>query len=686
LIRRLIAVALAFGLFAQAAEARTLIITGEGVTGLSNDSDAGFASSQSKSRNLNIIVQLIRQTGGTVGFATDRQVKTEWARNGYVVRGGVFGSSGASAPGYLDQYDAVVFLGAKTETGAARCAPDSMSRYNKYPKVPFAWIGNNGDVQGQSPFNAYAEGAPSPDDTSGFDNSPAGTHIYSYNGIKVAGKNLSWTAMAYTRALNVAAAPDSRTIIAPLLLARASDLLDSEQTGVNCTWCNHTKPDNTLDSAFVIKKMWTDIADSKPFVLAMMSQYMPSDSTHGWAVPSEGEMTIALSVLAALDSASGGRVFGDKPVIMAPVMDKGLHRGERRGPNGIFAADTAGHYAIVDSIRANGIPLTVAFDTDLDTLAAYGRDLIKYAQASSIHFTPQVWTGVMDTTKASGNTSLMRQRDVFGRWRNRAAYGDSLRHTVTGSDTTLAAGLYAMRARGDSILTAYGVSGSRISRIAMAPDDDWSPLLLRRSACMCPCPDSVLYAVKQAGFAGIVVDVQDAEADANRGGTYANTNPRGWFGKEMNYRSKFLSDFKLLGHAGYPWMGGRAQHSTYQDSIAPFDSLIVGIQTMEMARAWYAAFLTSDRSYDVWPYDSTIPNAVWPYWSNNHFHKADFVYGLRGPAHILRFSASDFSGDPAAPAANGYHVLKSIQQACQAINMFAGRTIVRLGYPDEIQP
>lgn len=686
MIRRLIAVALAFGLFAQAAEARTLIIIPrDDAINVAIDADNGYTMARAMSRNISMFTRLITQTGGEVQYVYADAITTDWARNGYVWRGSTkpLAYTPYSGPGYLDQYDAVIHFGAVQNTGTARCRPDSMSRYNKYPKVPFAWVGHSSGITANGSFNVNTDIGPSPNDTCG---AASGGPIYAYNGIRVPGKNQSWTTMAYTRAMSVATAPNARTVIAPVLLARASNYLDTELTGTNCTWCSNTRPDGTRDSAYVIKKLWTDIADAKPFIVGIISQYNTGDSATGLYVPTEGEMSIALSVLAVLDSASGGRVFGDKPVIMAPVMDKGLHRGQRRGPNGIFAADTAGHYAIVDSLKANGIPLTVAFDTDLDTLAAYSRDLIKYAQAPSIHFTPQVWTGVMDTTKASGSTSLMRQRDVFGRWRNRAAYGDSLRHTVTGSDTTLAAGLYAMRVRGDSILTAYGVSGSRISRIAMAPDDDWSPLLLRRSACMCPCPDSVLYAVKQAGFAGIVVDVQDPEANANRGGAYANTNPRGWFAKEMNYRSKLLSDFKLLGHAGYPWMGGRAQYSTFSDSTAPFDSLVVGIQYMELARAWYAAFNEQDRSFDVWPYDNVSLVNVWPYWVNNHFHVTDFLVGMKGKAHIIRFSASDFSGAPAAPAANGYHVLKSIQQACLAINGLAGRTIVRLGYPDEINP
>lgn len=685
MIRRLLAFALALGLFAQVADARTLIVIPRpSAAEVTADSDNGYTNARSMNRNLFMFSRLITQTGGSVGYAYDSDVKTEWARNGYVVRGGVFGSSGANAPGYLDQYDAVVFFGPVSASPAGRCRPDSMSYYTKYPKVPFAWIGQSSAIAGTGAFNANSGAAPVPTDTCGI---VSGSGLfYAYNGAVLTGSNFAWTTMAYTQALAVATAPNSRTLIVPVVLSRANEYFDAEATGTPCSWCNRARSEGTKDSAYVVKKIWSDISNAKPYVIGMFNQFSTAESSTVM-VPTEGEMSLAMATLAVLDSASGGRVFGSKPVIMAPVMDKGLHRGQRRGPNGIFAADTTGHYAIVDSIRANGIPLTVAFDTNADTVAAYSRDLIKYAQAASIKFTPQVWLGVMDTTKtaAKGNTSLMLQRDVFGRWRNRAAVGDSLRHTVTGSDTTLAAGLYAMRARGDSILAAFGVA-NRSVRVLLAPDDDWSPLLLRRGPYMSPTPDSVLYAMKAAGFDGIIVDAQDAEADANRGGAFANTNPRGWYAKEMDYRSRLLSDFRLLAHAGYPWMGGRAQYSTYSDSTAPFDSLNVGIQYMELARAWYGAFLTQDRSYDLWPYDSPAGNNVWPYWANNHFRLADFVYGLRGPAHIIRFSASDFSGAPAAPAANGFHVLKSIQQACLAINRLAGRTVVRLGYPDEVQP
>ena len=53
---------------------------------------------------------------------------------------------------------------------------------------------------------------------------------------------------------------------------------------------------------------------------------------------------------------------------------------------------------------------------------------------------------VMDTTALGANrpASLTKQVDVYGRWRSRAAVGDSLRHTVMGVDSTLTANLYAM--------------------------------------------------------------------------------------------------------------------------------------------------------------------------------------------------------------------------------------------------
>ena len=74
----------------------------------------------------------------------------------------------------------------------------------------------------------------------------------------------------------------------------------------------------------------------------------------------------------------------------------------------------------------------------------------------------------------------------------------------------------------------------------------------------------------------------------------------------------------------------------------------------------------------------------------NNWIEHEMFYSYPGKAHILRLTAADLSGNPAspegAPARTGYWVLKSLKNQFDAVNTFAGRTVITFDYPENIAP
>lgn len=668
-----------------AAEARVLIVTPRPSGGELTDALA-FPSIVNRERNRRLLGGLISSTGAEYTSVFNTQTRTEWLRLGQHVW-----NSGTSAA-HVEQFDAVIWLGLFTAAADGRARPDSVIRTSSArpgPRVPFIWMFDN------APALSSTEVVQSmgPADSCGTNNaiSATGKIIADVSGIKTPG-GAGWTTMAYTAALDVAGS-SATSVVRPLLLGRGNGYYQSEATGVPCRWCDSTGvtvgQDATRDTAYLIKRTYPTIPASAPVIVASpWGGGAPGDSTSGLTGPAEGDISIMFSALAVADSfvrgitdktnpIYGHQVLGDKQIVMAPVVGSVASRGKRKGANGIFPPDTSAYYAIIDSVAKYGWPVTVAYNPD--SADTYARDLIKWRRTNA-HYAPQVWTGVRDTTAAFGALSRHNLVDVLGRWRKRVAIGSDSVNCVTCGDTSLVSLLRWQLAKADS---TFG--RSRVSRVVVAPEDDWSPLGTA-GASPNPVADSVFMAMVQAGYTGVVSDAQDPDARGGKSTPPASTNPRGFYNTQRVYRSATVPWFNILCHSGFPLMGGRAQYSTCSDSVAPYDSGAVGIHYQELWRAWMASTQRYDDSADNLVLDNVGTNNPWPYWVNNHMRLLDHREPVRH-GNVVMFNASDFSGVPnGPPAANGYHVLKSLGTSFGAINRFAGRTIVRFGYLDEVAP
>jgi hypothetical protein len=275
---------------------------------------------------------------------------------------------------------------------------------------------------------------------------------------------------------------------------------------------------------------------------------------------------------------------------------------------------------------------------------------------------------------------------VWGRYRARAAYGDG---TCTGADTSLYCALYGAKWVLDSVLTAQGYPG-RMSTFAIAPDDDWTPKTIRPLGGG-PTIDSVLWAVRRAGFTGIRYDGLEGKSFAH----LSRTNPRGFYKKQRTLRESVGGgEITLLGHSGYPVMGSHSWIQTFNDSAAPFDSgLGFGGPGHENCRIMSA--FTQDNDYidaDAWN-NSLVSDVMtsykaWNDWVDIQFPQADWdASPVKG--YVVRLCANDLSGvqnQYGPPARNGYWAIKRVHSLFNTINSFAGRTVIRLGYPDEVLP
>jgi hypothetical protein len=421
-----------------------------------------------------------------------------------------------------------------------------------------------------------------------------------------------------------------------------------------------------------------------------------NDSYVGYRPPTEGDFAVILAALARLDSlvrasGAGKKVLGDKVIKIAPVIYGGLARGERHAwkspgsAQGILDADTSAFYAILDSLDALGIPVTFAVNPD--SASSYARDIIKLKSVRAARFTPQVWNGIADSTKAGGQDAKYRPVDVFGRYRNRTAMGDG---SGVGADT---GSVYTLAK--SALRITDSLFAGRVSRVAVAPDDDWSPLNtdgVLHGSNRVPI-DSVLYALQQAGFVGIVSDAQDPDASGMKRTGPAASNPRGFYNRQQLFSSGSvagLRNFKILTHTGYSIMGGRAQSHLGTDSTGTSGGWL-GVIYRELSRAWSGALLQSDNSYDTWPYDDINTAQAVRSYDNIHMRKVDRTQAAFGrpvvKGNIYRISCADLSGVPnGPPAANGYHVLKAMRNAMITINKLAGRTVVTFAYPEDIEP
>lgn len=629
--------------------------------------------------------------------------KTLWAQTGTQVW-----NSGTSAA-KTESFGAVVYLdpkiGSTNGTGAAR--PDSLLRYayntnQGGPRVPslYRWSDfnelNGGGSDASGNFFQTAGGCTTGAATGHQD----GGGIGIYDSVH----DLRWELTTYISSaiVNQTPAGGLRKLVGQHGNARALNWAGGTQGGcnncdsltaeanraVNDTINLWERPFNTMSGAKSALFLFNDGNGGPPSADSLYNN-SPADQFIDWPDPAEGEIALDLIALARLDSICDHQLFdwNNLPLVRAVTVSHLCSRGSRVGHHGIHPSDTTVFYACLDSAAVLGVPMLFGVNCDPDSMRVYLQDLLRAARIPKARFTPELRTGLDSLAAMNGGATnaRYRPRDVLGRYRARAAYGDG---SCTGADSSVYSGLVRSAALLDSVLSANGFPG-RIERFLLAPDDDWSPLRYTGGQ------DSILWAISKAGFVGIVSDRRTEHANTGVG----HPNPLG-FDNVQGTRTERIggNTLKILAHPGYALTGSSSWLEFGCDVVAPFDSSGGALIFKEQNRAW-AAF-TQDVDHidtDVWNvgYNNigTLGEDCLNSQADISYAKLDWRYPAvpRGRAYVLRFSANDFSGQSGSawpngfPPRNGYWVIKSMNTAFRSINAFSGRTVMRFGYPSEVK-
>lgn len=425
----------------------------------------------------------------------------------------------------------------------------------------------------------------------------------------------------------------------------------------------------------------------KPFVWANIMGASPCNDSSAASLnrPCEYDAVVLLAALARLDTLTSGGVFRKRHTA-AIVISGAFERTQRRLPGGANNADSTVIKACIDSLAANGVPVTVT--VNVDSVETYPNELAWWTgKGLAVRFAPVATIGVSDTTAlaASANWSITRPVDVFGRFRARAFYGDSASlHTYTsgGSDSSIYQGLLYLKRKA----TRLGLLP--LSSTIIAPMDDWSPKnMLSKSNAL----DSLMRVFRLAGYSAALVDVQRPEANINRIVVSEKDRVRGWYGVQRTHYNRLSGeDFRFVGHTGYGISGGAQYFITTGDSTAGAWPFVFGgggptsapYSHQALSRFWSGFAHDKWRDFDWFQTDGV---SLMGGYLDVRIPSADLFNDFRR-ANVWKFHVSDLSGNPNGPPARpGWWAIKSLNNQFRAINRIAGRTVVSLGFPEDIE-
>lgn len=481
------------------------------------------------------------------------------------------------------------------------------------------------------------------------------------------------------KANSTAPAGGIRYILGGTASGRSIQWFDAAAENRNAFWPDSMPFIESSDTLLVWERLWNvaTLPNAKPMVFCDWSGAGAStDSTDlgtNYVAICEGNLQVMLVGLARFDSLCGG-IFR-RPIQGAVVVQNALSRGLERWKGGIAPHDTAAFYGSLDSLKAWGVPLTFFGNFTRDSATTYARDLIKLKEIGQAHFAPQIWDGVADTTKgctwvAPATGQRGKPRDVFGKYVDRAVYGDG---TAIGSDSSTWAQLKIAKSLRDSIIT----NDWQRSTTLWPPLDDFSPKLAdgtnrTRQA------DSLMWAMADAGFTTIIVNGRSANLRKDAG-------LPGSFQVQKRYKPMLgTKSVTILAHNGGMLCGGQYQQFAYDDSTTNFAR--IGNIEREVARAMAGICLNSYADYDIFQYDDPTGAGAINYAGIRYEYEDRFPTMLPKHGSIVQMSCADLSGSAAAPARSGLHVIKSLWNLQLITQGLAGRPIFQLTYPENVRP
>ena len=677
--------------FGQVAQAKGLIVVDN--TYASN-TVGQFISPLTEYKSRNDLQRLLERLGGTYVVAPASVTKTEFCRTGRMVWN--YGEQGA----YVETFDWVahVSFNGKFTTNVSGYRPDSLTLSVDRDgdskadgcTVPQLFIfGQMGNLH--APANRYAFARDSTVDSCGIVVSAGGSDVQhngnnpcftGLGGYQEGTSDFFWSPSMHS-GFKLNPTPPAGGL---RILTRSTG--DFGARTYMSDQLNSPRPDSIgtrtggSDSSDVFVRLWSHITGAKEQTFCY--PYWGSECTDSSSrvLACEYDPQTILMALAHIDSTTGGRVFDRlKPLKAALVISGAFRRSGPRNAGGIAPNDTTSLKAGLDSLATLGLPVTVGVCPD--SIESRPSEVGWWKKLGGARFAVEQAAGDSGAVlSGGGNFSLAHPFDPFGKRRVRAAYGDSVRHAVDGSDSSTCAALVASRNQ----MAPY-FSG-RISGAVIPLSFDWSPLQANSSSQW--NPDSTLLAVSRAGFSVLVFDGQVPQGRTNPVGVVGLMRQRRWV--KYDAGTNAVRSVALLAHSGFSINGSARQIQVTTDSIGsglePCQNVVARPNRIvyEHHRFIHQLLWDQYRDYDFMRYDES--NA----WIGVNTPLNDALYAInRGSilmTHVQDFAGGEplhvSSGDPNTFAA--FWTVKSLNNAFKTINRLAGRTIATFAYPEDIEP
>jgi hypothetical protein len=408
------------------------------------------------------------------------------------------------------------------------------------------------------------------------------------------------------------------------------------------------------DTAIVYARTLSSIPAAKPIIIINHSDFQSVNT----------DMTPLFAALAYADSSMGGAILGTAkniPMKVGIQIRGGFSRGAQLGiptsTGGMTIEDSTAFKASIDSLASLNVPMVLGVNVDsISTYTNY--DGRWWSNVPMLKYGVYQRAG-LDSTAASGAASFDNPRDIFGMWRNRAAFGDSTIHSIQTVDTSLA---QLVRGAFSKLATAFGAG--KVDRIMMAQGDDWCP---KNGLSM--GQDSLVYGLSKGGAKGVVVNPFRERPGVNTQGQGLHQRP----GNDPIVYNRSRGPFKFLATPSYLDSGSVRFDNGNQGRYPTL------VQTERM-------FRTMVNTFPAGSYNQANPtNTQGVSWSSDStvnvrariltIHASDLQSGLRNDASTI-------------PLRPGWWVVKNFVNQIKTINSFAyrGKPLFVIAYPEDCEP
>jgi len=583
------------------------------------------------------------------------------------------GAGSISIGGVARQYGAAVhFWWTAAAYGVARAPgynPDTLTRVAAWPTKPQLYIGPTvvGGSTQWSTNSACSTGIGAGSVSLPFGDGEGSQKVNGrHSSMYLAGNQLMWKNWQAIYPLGLSTTASWPGITRGLVGVKTVLAANSTGSYENCNSCDGGSRSDPPDSVSVWYRQRTT-GTGAPYGSRLIFAW---PAAQGGA---NGAIMLTLMALCALDSSAGGTLIGQvpgwTPQKLAIFLDKALYHSNyttsgNDDDHGLYRPDSTKTWAMVDSLDALGVPYTVGYQADRDTIRTYPYELVRLKRLRNAKFSPQVYRGTFTTNAIGepGRSNARNRVDVWGTQRTRLLYASPPPYTPTTTDSSVFAGLWYMGALTDSLFPG------RRSRSFYQPRGDW--VANQHTRANLPDKNEVAKAVWYAGGRVMLLDPDNPDVNPNpsfataTAGTFvgASTNIDGLFAAERRVNVYSDSTYSLSGGGG----------GASQSQQAPVGSVFfAGIRGMRAESG--ALNLSVTHNYT----EELLWGALTANWYRTDI--AYYYHYFHTPLRVLMIPIGSMGGDATGNnRAAGWWQIKHLVNQVKAANKLAGRTVISI--------